>query len=452
MNVSRLRRASLGFVLLAAPVCMHAQAGDTAAAPAATEPEPTDTDQRMATPPPVSVEGYPTSFGSETTRHNYLRGGVEFSSAYDDNVSPASALPVKDTSYSIWPSISLDQARSRVSWTLSYAPGFTFYQKNSELNQTDHNASTSVQYRLSPHVTLRLSDTFVKTSNLFSQYAETPGGSTTGVLQNPNIAVIAPVGEQYNNSGTVQFSYQFSPNGMVGVNGFFFDLRYPNRRQTGIGLFDSSSRAGEGFYTHRLSGRHYIGATYRFQDLLSYPGNSETQTHSATGFYTLYFTPHASLSVFAGPEYSDTSGGSIVPQRSWTPAVGGSLEWQGQHTNFFVGVSDRVTAGGGLIGASRTQAANVAIWHRLTRNWAAGAGANYSKNELLDSFAFANSNGHSISGTAFVDRQLGEHFGIRLDYMRLHQSYAGITTGALPADRNRVSGSLSYHFQRPWGR
>ena len=450
MKLSMLHRASLGMILFAAAAPVWPQVDSAGAQPAATGT--TDNDQRMATPPPVSVENYPLSFTSETARRNYLIGGLRFSSAYDDNVFPSAGRAVSDTSYSIWPFISLDQARSRLSWTLSYSPGFTFYQKTTALNQADHNAAATLQYRLSPHVTLKLGDTFVKTSNFFSQYAENPGGTTFGGLANPNIAVIAPIGEQYNNTGNVQVSYQFSPNAMVGVNGIFFDLRYPNRSQTGAGLFDSSSRAGEAFYTHRLSGKHYIGATYRFQDLLSYPGDFETQTHSMVLFYTLYFSHTTSLSLFGGPDYSDTSGTSIVTQRIWSPDAGGSFLWQGLHTSFTAAVSHRVSAGGGLIGAVQSQTGSAGIRRQLTQNLAVGAGANYSSNDLLDSFAFANSNGHIVSGNAFLDRQIGEHFAFHLEYMRLHQSYPGLASIALAPDRNRVSASLSYRFQRPLGR
>src|SRR5881397_4675 len=138
MKLSMLPRSSLGIILFAA-----AQSATTGT---------TDNDQRMATPPPVSVENYPLSFTSETARRNYLIGGLRFSSAYDDNVFPSAGRAVSDTSYSIWPFISLDQARSRLSWTLSYSPGFTFYQKTTALNQADHNAAATMQYRLSPHV------------------------------------------------------------------------------------------------------------------------------------------------------------------------------------------------------------------------------------------------------------------------------------------------------------
>ena len=110
----------------------------------------------MLTPPPVSGQSYPMAPVSQE-RSNYLRGGVTFSSAYSDNVlgsTAATRAPVSDVSYSVWPTIALDETTTAAALDgLTYAPGFTFYQRTSARNEADQNASINFQYRLSPHVT-----------------------------------------------------------------------------------------------------------------------------------------------------------------------------------------------------------------------------------------------------------------------------------------------------------
>ncbi len=77
----------------------------------------------MLTPAPVSGEGYSMGFTSET-RSNYLRGGLVFSTAYDSEVTTGTnGQPISDVSYSIWPTISLDETRPRFHWTLYVQPG-----------------------------------------------------------------------------------------------------------------------------------------------------------------------------------------------------------------------------------------------------------------------------------------------------------------------------------------
>ena len=62
-------------------------------------------------------------FTSET-RSNYLRGGLIFSTAYDsDATTGTNGQPISDVSYSIFPTISLDQTRSRLHWVFNYSSG-----------------------------------------------------------------------------------------------------------------------------------------------------------------------------------------------------------------------------------------------------------------------------------------------------------------------------------------
>src|SRR5437879_4191770 len=88
---------------------------------------PNDAGGRMVTPEPVSIEGYSMNFTSEGERSNYLRGGLTVGSSYSDNVSPSGGPPISDLSYSVWPFITLDQMRSRLSWNLLFSQGFNFY-------------------------------------------------------------------------------------------------------------------------------------------------------------------------------------------------------------------------------------------------------------------------------------------------------------------------------------
>jgi hypothetical protein len=302
----------------------------------------------MVTPAPVSGEGYSMGFTSET-RSNYLRGGLTFGTAYDsDATTGTNGQPISDVSYSIWPTISLDQTRSRLHWVLNYAPGFTFYQKTSSLNQADQNLAVNLIYRLSPHVTLTVRDAFAKTSNILNQPTSDLASPVSGGVSVPNNSVIAPITDTLTNNANASITYQFSANGMVGASGTFTNLHYPNPGQV-PGLSDSSSRGGSAFYNHRLSKMHYIGATYQYQWFLAYPsgGQSETQTQSVFLFYTVYFKPTLSVSLFGGPQYSNTQQFGLPTSTSWTPAGGASMSWQGKLTSVAASYSRTINRVGG---------------------------------------------------------------------------------------------------------
>ena len=445
-----LIRVFVGIILLAASP-LWAQVTGAGAEAAATGPG--GSGGAMLTPAPISGQGYSMGFTSET-RENYLRGGLVFSSAYDDEATVgANGQAISDVSYSIWPTISLDQTRSRLHWVLSYSPGFTFYQKTSSLNQANQNLDVNLSYHLSPHVTLSLRDSFQKTSNVLNQPNQDFAQPVSGSVFVPNDSVIAPIANVLTNTANASVSYQFSANGMVGASGTFSNLHYPNQAQV-PGLGDSSSRAGSAFYNHRLSKMHYIGATYQYQMFLAYPtvGQSETQAHSIFLFYTVYLKPTLSISLFGGPQYSETEQFGVPTMKAGSPAGGASMGWQGKLTSFAASCSRAINDGSGLSGAVQSISGNASLRRQISRTLSVSMGASYASNSVLDALPALNTSGHTISGNASVQRQIGQHLNLQLQYMRLHQSYSDIAVLSSTPDRNRESITISYQFTRALGR
>jgi hypothetical protein len=443
-------RVSLSIVLFAGAPLLWSQGGSSGAQPAATGLA--QNDQRMVAPAPVSGEGYSMVFTSQE-HANYLRGGLIFLSAYNDNLfTGVNGRPVSDVSYSIVPNIALELSRSRLSGEMSYSPGFTFYQKTSSSNATDQNLALNLKYLLSPHVTLSLRDTLQKTPNGFSQ-SNLSSTTVSGSAQGPNDSVIAPLASLLRNTGTVEITYQFDTNAMVGVNGVFSNLHFPHPTEV-PGLTDSSTKGGSAFYTHRLSGRHYIGVTYQYQMLLATPVQiqNETQTHSILFFYTLYLQRTLSVSFFGGPQHSQTEQSGVLPFRKWSPSTGVSLGWQGPHSSLAATYSRTITDGGGLGGAVHSSSASAAMHQQFTPNLSASLGANYSINTVLDSSIASNTGGHTISGNVALQRSVGQHFNLGIAYIRLHQSYGSVPAVSNAPNRNQVSVTVAYQFQRPLGR
>jgi hypothetical protein len=424
---------------------------DTSAAGAASA---TADDSRMMTPPPVSGASY-ASEGTAQERSNYVRGGLTFNSAYTDNLlGGTSGKPVSDLSYSIWPTIALDETTPRLHTVLTYSPGFTFYQRTSSRNEADQNFGADFQYRLSPHVTLSLRDSLHKSSNVFNQPDLLDATPVSGTTQAPTIAVIAPVADQLSNAGNGELTYQFSANGMIGASGTFSNLHFLDTAQV-PGLFDSNSSGGSAFYNHRLSRKNYIGATYQYNRFVAYPlvGQSVTQTHGILLFYTVYVNPTLSLSVSGGPQYTDLSQSPLPSSTAWSPAGTASLGWQARHTSVSASYSRTVTGGGGLLGAYHSNNANGSVRQQLTPNWNAGLTGAYSIYKTIDPFStLSGSGGHTVSGSASVQRKLGQHFNAEAGYTRLHQSFRNIAAVSTFPNVDREWISISYQFARPLGR
>jgi hypothetical protein len=411
---------------------------------------------RMMTPPPVSGQTYPIALGSQE-RSNYLRAGVSFTTAYTDNLlGGVSAHPVSDISYSVAPMIALDETTTRMHALLSYAPGFTFYQRTSAYNAADHNASIKFEYRLSPHVTFSASDSFQKSSNVFNQPADfAPGGSVSGGAQGPNFSVIPPVADRISNTGSAGISFQFALNDMVGASGTFSNLHYPDQSQV-PGLFDSSSQGGLAFYSHRVARSQYLGVTYAYERLLTYltAGEIKTETHAALAFYT--FAPTSSkfsFSLFGGPQYADTTQPApLLPLKSWNPAGGASLGWQAKSTTLALSYAHIISSGGGLVGAVQLDSGTLSARQQITRTLNASLTGGYAQNNVIGDLALGGSSGHTISGSAFLQQMIGQHLSVQLGYTRIHQSYSNVQAISTAPDTNRESISIAYQFSRPLGR
>lgn len=440
-----LTRVSLSLVLLfAMPLWSQVVPTATGTAPAQNE------DTQMQTPPPVSGEPYPSIVGSEA-RSNYLRAAVNVNTAYDDNVlTGSSGHPVGDVTYSILPTISLDQATARLRQTLTYSPGFTFYQPTSELNEMDQNAAANFQYRLSPHAIINVRDTLQKSSNAFNQLESAVSGSS----QIPPTIVITPFGDRLSNALNAELSYQFSRNGMIGGSGGLSVLNFPNLSQV-PGLYNSSSRGGAAFWSARLSSTQYFGAAYQYSRSQANPlhAQSETQTNTVSLFYTLYLKRTFSLSFAGGPQHSDFAQSSLPTESSWTPSAMASIGWQRNHTNFAASYARVVTGGGGLLGAFESDSGNALARWRATRTWTLGATASYMNNKNVTPALFTSSpGGRSISGSVSVQHTISEHLNAECGYQRLHQSYPGIPVLTNAPDSDRVYITVSYQFTRPLGR
>jgi hypothetical protein len=421
---------------------------------------PVNGEDRMVTPPPVSGQSYPTASVSQE-RSNYLRGGVLFTSAYSDNaVGPVNGHAESDVSYSVSPTLAIDETTSRTHLVVTYAPGFTFYQRFSARNETDQNAAIDFQYRLSPHVTLAAHDGFQKSSSVFNQPDLGSAGAVSGGTEGGNFSVIAPIADHLSNAGNVGLTYQFALNEMVGASGTFTNLHYPNQSEV-PGLFDSESQGGSAFYALRISKVNYFGVAYQYQRLLSFPtqGTNEAQTHALLLFYTVYPTSRFSISVFGGPQYAELgpqfsiTGSTASPaSNSWNPEAGGSLSWQGHANNVALSYAHMIASGGGLIGPVRQDTGSVAIGQQLSKTLNASVGGTYAQNDVLGATSLNSLNGHTVSGTASLQQRFGQHLNVQLGYTRLHQDYSAVAVLAGTPDTNREFVSLSYQFSRPLGR
>ena len=205
--------------------------------------------------------------------------------------------------------------------------------------------------------------------------------------------MIAPLADRLSNNGNAGITYQFAANAMVGASGTFTNLHYPDPTEV-PGLYDAASRGGSAFYSYRVAQQHYLGVTYQYQELLSYPtaGTNETQTDGASCFSTLSI-PRArfSFSLFGGPQYYSAGlqfTGAIPPIVAGCAILvaGGrrQLELAGaahQHGSQLSRTASAAAAD--WLGRSKLDSANASVRQQITRNFSASLAGGYANNGVL---------------------------------------------------------------------
>lgn len=405
---------------------------------------------QLSVPPPVSGQSYATTFSGET-ESNYLRYGVTFTTAYSNDVTGGDPL-VGSMSYSIWPTLALDRVTYRMHLLLNYSPGFTFYQRASSLNQGNQNVALSLQYRLTPNLSATLQEAFQKTSNIFNQPNPLNATSVSGSVPTPGVAVIFPVGNQTSNTTSAQATYRINESGMIGGSGNFTSLDYSNSNAVS-GVFNSRSVGGSFFYSSRFHERYYIGASYQYQNTLSYQStapSTRTKTDTVFLFLTANLKPNLSLSISVGPQHYSSTQQALPTAASWQPMTIASVSWRGERTTIAASYARIVSGGGGLNGTFNSNSANLSIMWRASRNWTTGISGGYANYQTLTPlFVASTAGGHTLSGAVSATRTISNRMNLQVGYNWTHQTYADIGAISNTPNINRVFVTLTFHFDRP---
>jgi hypothetical protein len=428
--------------------------------------EPTAVAREASEVPMPLFEGSSLQFTSEMSRSNYLRLGVDAGANYDDNVLNAPTTPIGGFGYSVAPNIRLGISRPRLIWDLSYAGGYTVNQRFSAYNTGSHNAGVDLTYRLSPHVTFRVSDSFTRSSVAFGQAQSDLPGATTGVITQPNLGVVVPLAIEQTNLGDAEITYRYSAGNMVGAKGTFYESRYSKVSGT-TSLLNTTSEEGSGFYTHRFSKRNWSGISYGFQRLAFSPGGDGADIHSINLFHTIYLQRHMNLGFFAGPEYTELRSQVVATsialpfvsavsdpfsRQTWTVSGGATFSWQGKLTSFNASGARKVSDGGGLQTGVTTIGGSGQLRRQLGRFSTVQLDVSYSHNHSVlqgtSSFYLLT----AVTGTVAWEHHFTRNFLARVGYGRYYQQQSMSTLSTEEINHNRGWVTLGYQFTKALGR
>ncbi len=291
--------------------------------------------------------GISSAFVSELQRSNYLRGGVNVGGAYDSNAL-LSVPAQSNTNVSIFPNIMLQQSNSQMRYSLGYAGGLTINENLGNQNEQAQNLIFDSQFRLSPHMNLRVAENFSYTTGMFDAGN---GTGTVGSSGGPNNNLITPFSTQLSNVTTVEANYHFALNDLIGASGSFNVANFSNAQAGAQPLMNTQTAAASAFWLHRIFRGDWGGLSYHFQRITFSP-SGETRVNSFLAVDTLSLSNQFTLTAFVGPQYIQNQVSSENTQTSnWSFAGGIEGGWANARTSVIAGFSRTISDGGGLLGS-----------------------------------------------------------------------------------------------------
>lgn len=398
-----------------------------------------------------------TSPRDDVEMTNIFKGSIAIGSFFDDNAVIGSTPRQWNLYYSITPSVTFEETRSRLDWGLTYAPGFTISQNLSNRNQFSQLFGGHFTWLPSRHTTLSAQQNYIRSNNPFQELAVTPGPTVS-----PNQTIFLPSVLQTSILSNAEYSYQFAEHSSIGLGGSFASAHFDTTPHSGPSqsLIRSQIASGNAYYSHEFSARNQLGVQYEAQVLRFPVNNARTTTHTFQIFDEMKFTPNTTFTVYGGPEYSLTFNqvqinlGFIiitipVHSNQWNSAGGVIYSWTGQHAAVTLNYSRRISNGGGLVGAVKLNAGSAKLSWKLTDRWSLTSTVMGADDQLL-AVQNAQDELRTYSARVGLKRQLSRNFAVNMSYERLNETggLAGLPVG----NHDLVSASLVYSFLKPLGR
>ena len=406
-------------------------------------------------PPTLTGQNVPRRLLLEGAGPNFVAGGIAITQMYTDNADLTGSDRVSDLSWELSPHLSLVHSTTRLTYDLDAMAGFVVNRTLDDRNRATETGAADLSYRMTQFVTLRLSDSFMNTTGLWSGLNPGTGtpGAGIGAVQQPNSSVFT-YNQFRSNSALGELSAQLTASSFAGIRGTHSYTWFPNGASSPLAgsLYDGQVYSAEAFYNHHFSARNWGGVTVRAERFDLSQSAGRTDTGSILFLYGVNIRPNASLTFFAGPELSVTAVPQGIalppnsfPRRLWSPAAGTVLSWQGHKTSGSASFVRQINSGGGLASAVTLTSAGGNLLRQFGRSLAFGPGFVYSESAPI----ITTQTLRTYSALLQCTYRVAGNYQFSGGYARDEQRAVG-TNGSASADRVWISFSLD--FIRPLGR
>jgi hypothetical protein len=353
----------------------------------------------------------------------------------------------------------------RAHWTakLFYGPSFTYSNNISSYNNTSQAVGGSLHYNFTPRLSLDFREAFSLASNPLQSYQASTELPNLGILSQPSASVLGANVRSTTYASQVDLVYRLDLHTSVSIGGSFNDLKYgavtTDSSSNNNAFQDNRGWSANASYSHQLTPKYSVGGQYSAQDFVTQSelGQFSSLSHQILGFLDVSLKPTISLSVFAGPEFTEldynlVNASSTLPNSTHRSlAAGSTLSWRGEHNGMTASFVQQVS-GAGLNGEGSVSVRTVSLQlqHSLTRLSSLNFTGNYTSNNQLVPSNFLTLADSASAGLTF-SKSLTDRLALQLSALR--QQFMGTTLPGFGLRSHDIaSASLSYSWTRPIGR
>lgn len=406
--------------------------------------------QNAAGAPPAALE--------PGARSSFVSTGVSVSSTFDDNIfnTPGNSGKILDELVTINPHIQLQMDRPLTNWLLNYAPSFSFSQNAPQYSTNSELLSNTFSHKFTPRWNTSLFGDFSISTTGYDQLQAAGANTNVPLAQRPNGSLLVPgIRRQQSVSGG-DVAYALDKHSNLTMGGSYTSSSF-GQDGTAVNLTDTASYGGHLGYSHQRSATNTLGLDYSVGRITANNGSFDMLSHkvSLTTGFMLSASQH--LSLFAGPEISQSSG--VIPfgggtanftSVSWT--AGGDYTLLAGKNRIDLNAIRQVSDGAGIAPAVRLTSATLNVEHPVARLWTVNVSGQYALNDPLSS-GILQRRYQFWSAEAGVTRKFNSGISVSLAYWRTQQN--GILTALLPPgniNHNRAVVTVAYDFIHPLGR
>ncbi len=325
--------------------------------------------------------------------------GFNLGATYDNRgLYKAGASPSYsgDTRYSLQPSIGFQRSYSAGEWTLSYTPGVSVSQWNTDDLQYTHNVAGDLNWKPNAYVFLHARQDFSLTDNPFETVGRVDLLPGLGGPFGPNYNGVLPQTRRTSLVSSADLTYRVAEHSAAGITGGFqkYSFDAVDSSLGTLGFINAKIVTGSAFFSQQFSSSITAGAQLALTDIYS-TGAQISRTQAPAAMLFMKWNPNSSLGItlYGGPEYARTRGDFVsgaVYQHSWYPTVGGSLLWSKQRHAFDLQGQHRIANGGGLMDTVMATYAGAGYRERLSPKLLAELRTNWSDQKGIGPFSAGN--------------------------------------------------------------